>query len=213
MPRRPAAERHLDSAPASSASPTGSRSPVPSVDALVAMSHPLRRRLLDVLRVDGAASVGMLADRLDVAGGSVSHHIKRLHANGFVAPAPDLARDTRESWWRSIPVRLSWSRLDYAEGTSGREVAEVAERVNVEHHIQLIRSSLDQRPKLDPDWERAALVSDTLVRATPRQVAELSTELTRVVDAWRRRCAEEGGASSVDSAPALIALYALPVQP
>ncbi len=178
------------------------------------MSHPLRRRILDVLRADGPASVGLLADRLEVAVGSISHHLKTLHANGFVAPAPDHARDTRESWWRSVPVRLSWSRLDFVEGTSARELAEVAERVNVERHIELIRASLDQRADRDPEWERAGMISDTMVAATPRQLEELSTELIAVVDAWRRRCAaDSGGPPSEPSSPALIALYALPVRP
>lgn len=52
------------------------------------------------------------------------------------------------------------------------------------------------------------------MRATPQQLADLSAELVAVVDVWRRRCADEAEASSPkDSAPALIALYAVPVQP
>ena len=114
MPRKRAAERHTDSAPPGNLpdQPAGAA----LIDALLALHHPMRRRIFEILTNDGPATVGQLAARLDIAVGSVSHHLKPMHRTGFVEPAPELARDTRESWWRGNTRRLSWNAEDYADG-------------------------------------------------------------------------------------------------
>ncbi|MBA3524404.1 MAG: helix-turn-helix transcriptional regulator, partial [Geodermatophilaceae bacterium] len=60
---------------------------------LAALAHPTRRRLMDVLKVHEAATVGMLAEQLDVAVGSASHHLGVLAQAELVAEAPERARD------------------------------------------------------------------------------------------------------------------------
>ena len=46
--------------------------------ALTAMAHPVRRRLLSLLKVDGPATASVLADRTGQAVGNVSHHLRAL---------------------------------------------------------------------------------------------------------------------------------------
>src|SRR5690242_18024895 len=120
MTRRTAAERHRDSAPATT---PGDPSHV-LAELLVAFHHPIRRWLTELLAVEGPANVGQLAARTGLAVGSVSHHLKVLHRQDLVAPAPELARDTRESWWRLNPRPMTWSVEDFLEGSLGRRVAE-----------------------------------------------------------------------------------------
>ena len=160
MPRRPASQRHLDSAPRDVVAPPADLDPAadvdkvviePTVDALIAVAHPVRRRMFEVLVTEGPASVGALATRLEIAVGSVSHHVKALHRNGFVVPAPECARDTRESWWRAVPARMSYSRHDYAPGTVARQVVELAARANIEHHQQLVRDAMQDVGQLGPE--------------------------------------------------------------
>ena len=75
MPRKTALDRHRDSAPTTT---PGSESGSELVDVLIAFHHPTRRWLLEVLGVEGPATVGMLADRPGLAVGSISHHLKAL---------------------------------------------------------------------------------------------------------------------------------------
>ena len=82
----------------------------------MAFHHPIRRWLTELLGVEGPANVGQLAARTGLAVGSVSHHLKVLHRQDLIEPAPDLARDTRESWWRLKPRPMSWSVEDFDEG-------------------------------------------------------------------------------------------------
>ena len=92
------------------------------MEQLIAYHHPTRQRILEDLALHGASSVGQLAERLSLAPGSVSHHLKPLHRAGFVEPAPELARDSRASWWRAAPQRMSYDATDYPAGSRAREV-------------------------------------------------------------------------------------------
>ena len=69
-----------------------------------ALAHPLRLRILGLLRVEGPKSVGMLVEATGAASGSVSYHLATLAKHGFVVPPPELERDGRERWWRSSTI-------------------------------------------------------------------------------------------------------------
>lgn len=187
MPRRTAAERHADSDPGALTWPPTETA---LVDALVALHHPARRRLYELLSVEGPASVGRLAARTGLAPGSVSHHLKPLHRSGFVEPAPGLARDTRESWWRALHRRLSWDPDDYAPGTAAREIADVAEQANLAHQEQASLAWLRSRNELPEQWRRA-LVSDNYVRATPEQMRDLGGRIEALVQEWTQDCRDD----------------------
>ena len=91
-------------------------------DDLATLHHPVRRRMLEFLNLTGPSTVGAIAAGLGQQVGSVSHHMKTLERAGFVEPAPELARDRRESVWRGIPRRLSWS-LDRLRRVAERPAA------------------------------------------------------------------------------------------
>ncbi|HWC21637.1 MAG TPA: helix-turn-helix domain-containing protein [Flexivirga sp.] len=183
MPRRIAAERHTDSAPPDGLPelPEGAA----LIDALLALHHPVRRRIFEILTNDGSATVGQLAARLGIAVGSVSHHLKPMHKVGFIEPAPELARDTRESWWRGNKRRLSWSADDYADGSFARQVADAAERANLEYLNAATVQWMRTRDELPRQW-REGLAHDNFVAATPAQMDDLKNRIVALTDEWTR---------------------------
>jgi len=185
MPRRTAAKRHLDSAPPT---PTGEESGSELVEVLTAFYHPTRRWLFELLSAEGAASVGVLAARTDLAPGSVSHHLKKLHRHGFVEPAPDLARDTRESWWRVVPRWFSWSADDFLEGTAGRRIVDAAEMENFRHEVRAVQLWLVTRSRVAEAWRRSAGSTATYVPATVEQLADLGDRLSALLAEWSAEC-------------------------
>ena len=189
MTRRTAAERHLDSAPR----PAGTeRSPSDELaDLLVAFHHPIRRWLTELLGVDGPANVGQLAARTGLAVGSVSHHLKVLHQQDLVEPAPELARDTRESWWRLRSQTMTWSVEDFDEGSLGRRVAQTAEVENLRFQVRAMHDWLRQAPGETPAWRTAANSVDTYVSATEAQVRALAEQLSALVSEWSARCVRD----------------------
>src|SRR3954452_8097984 len=97
-----------------------------TVEQVAASGHPVRRRLIEVLGVEGPATASQLAERTEQLVGNVSHHLKMLAKAGLIEEAVDLAKDRRERWWRSVPMSLSWSVSDMADA-SDELVAEAAE--------------------------------------------------------------------------------------
>lgn len=183
MTRRTAADRHRDTAP-----PTAGPA---LVDQLVAFHHPTRQRILECLALQGPATVGRLAERLGLAPGSVSHHLKPLHRAGLVEPAPELGRDTRESWWREASVTLSYDAADFPPGSRVREVVTAAERANDDRHVRAIRDWRAHRDSLPADWQRAGGSQDATVAATAAQAADLHERIGAVIRDWARECRED----------------------
>jgi DNA-binding transcriptional ArsR family regulator len=106
---------------------------------LSAMSHPVRRRLLQVLTEHGPSTASQLAARTGQAVANVSHHVRVLASCRLVEEAPELARDRRERWWR------------LASDAGGRFSA------------------------------------NTWLRLTAAEVAELSAQITDLLDRWSTR--------------------------
>ena len=161
------------------------------VDVLIALHHPTRRWLLELLWVDGPATVGRLAARTGLAVGSVSHHLKPLHRQGFIEPAPDLARDTRESWWRVTPRNLTWSIDDFEPDSLDRRVAYQAEVENFRHQVRATQQWLKEMPDAPVEWRGAAGATDSLVNATVEQLADLHRRLGEALSEWSRECRDD----------------------
>ena len=188
MTRRTASHRHEDSAPER---PPGAESGGDLLDVLMAFHHPTRRWLTELLEIEGPASVGRLAGRTGLAVGSVSHHLKALHRHRFIEPAPDLAHDTRESWWRAVRRPLSWSADDFAVGTAARRVASAAEAENFRHQVRSVTQWLSHSDEVDAAWRRAASSTDTVVVATREQLDDLAERLRAATEAWTQECLED----------------------
>jgi DNA-binding transcriptional ArsR family regulator len=209
--RRTADQRHLDSAPKG---PPGEESADDLLDVLMAFHHPTRRWLAELLELEGPASVGRLAARTGLAVGSVSHHLKALHRHGFIEPAPDLAHDTRESWWRFVRRPLSWSADEFEAGSAARRVAEAAEAENFRHQVRAVAHWLAHMHEVGADWRRAASSTDTIVPATRGQLEQLTERLRQVTEEWSSECvADRAGRPDAERLPVRVVLRAFPSGP
>lgn len=160
---------------------------------LSAMSHPLRRRLLDLLKLDGPATVGMLAERTGEAPGNVSHHMRVLAEAELVAEAPELARDRRERWWRRTADRLQWSSRDFAADAAGDAIAQAAEALNLEQQVAIVRTWATTSEAEHARWPNGPFSTDTWLRATDDELAQLAAEVTAVLVRWAERPIPDDG--------------------
>ncbi|WP_327674874.1 ArsR/SmtB family transcription factor [Kitasatospora sp. NBC_00458] len=161
---------------------------------LAALTHPVRRRLLDVLAVDGPATVGLLAERTGQAVGSISHHLKVLAGADLVEEAPELARDRRERWWRPGSGTPRWSRADFESDPVDAAVADAAGSLQLERQAALVRGWLTARPDYPAEWrEGCAVATDTWLRLTPEEARELAADLVGVLEKWAARPVPEDG--------------------
>ncbi|MEV4455119.1 helix-turn-helix domain-containing protein [Microbispora sp. NPDC049633] len=137
------------------------------------MSHPLRRRLLDILRVDGPSTASVLAGKTGQAVGNISHHLKVLAASELVAEVPELARDRRERWWRRSPDVLSRSASDFPDDP----VAAAAESLVLERQTTLVRQWFAERDGYPEPWRRAAFTTDHWAMLSAAELAELEDKI------------------------------------
>ena len=73
---------------------------------LRALAHPLRVRLLGLLRTYGPSTATALGTRVGQSSGVTSYHLRQLEASGFVVE--ELERgNRRERWWKAAH-RTTW---------------------------------------------------------------------------------------------------------
>lgn len=167
-----------------------SATPVTDYRVLAALANPLRRRVLDLLRVHGPQTASLLAGRTGAAVGSLSHHLKVLAGHGLVVEAPELAKDGRERWWRAGAGALQWDSRDFAGDPAGEAAAQASAWLALERQVGYVRADLEREP--DPAW--AGFNTDAFLRLSPDELAELSREVVAVVDRWREREVPDDGA-------------------
>jgi DNA-binding transcriptional ArsR family regulator len=155
--------------------------------ALAAMTHPVRRRLLDLLKLDGPATASVLAGRTGEAVGNVSHHLRVLADAGLIAEAPELARDRRERWWRRTAPRLSWSSLDFAGDAAGEAIAAAADSLNLDVQVGHVRRWNERPESEQAQWPYGPFSTDTWLRATDEELARVAAELSAVLTRWADR--------------------------
>jgi DNA-binding transcriptional ArsR family regulator len=167
---------------------------------LAALAHPLRRRLLDVLRVDGPSTASMLAERTGQAVGNISHHVRVLASHGLVEEAPELAKDRRERWWRAVSMSLRWSTTDFDEEPAAEAAAQAASFLGLDRQVGLVRSWLETETGDTAEWRDASFNSDAWLHLSAGELAAMSREINDLVQQWRDRT--EGTAAATDPAGA-----------
>jgi DNA-binding transcriptional ArsR family regulator len=160
-----------------------------------ALAHPLRLRLLGLLRADGPATATALGERLAVSPALASYHLRQLAEHGFIEEAPDLARDGKERWWRASHQRTSWSTVEFldtpervaAEQAFGREIV----RAQASNAMGWVTGT----HTWPAEWVDAADMSDWILELTPDELHELRDELHEVIA--RRRAPRHEGSERV----------------
>jgi DNA-binding transcriptional ArsR family regulator len=154
-------------------------------EALRALAHPLRGRLLAALRIDGPATASMLARRYGESSGSTSYHLRALARYGFVEDDPDHAGG-RERWWRAAHEYTTWSPTSFLESAPEEgEAARQFMRRLASDYARWQGRWIDELESWDPDWQEAATMSDLAMRLTPAQLASLVEEVTEVLFRYR----------------------------
>ncbi|MEC3981526.1 ArsR/SmtB family transcription factor [Amycolatopsis sp. H20-H5] len=173
---------------------------------LAAMSHPVRRRLMDVLSVYGPATASALAERTGQAVGNISHHLKVLAASELVEEAPELARDKRERWWRRPKQGLAWSSTDFEDDP----VAEAAESLSLERANRLARAWFANRLSYPEEWHDVGFDADIWLRLSVSEIDELKDKILDLITPLAHRKVPDDGQ---EREPVFFSARAVPGKP
>ncbi|MGI8880874.1 MAG: helix-turn-helix domain-containing protein [Jatrophihabitans sp.] len=166
-----------------------------NTDALKALTHPLRLRLLGRLRQGGPSTATKLGEAVGESSGATSYHLRQLARYGLVSEQPSAGR---ERWWRAVH-ELSNYELPAKPTEEDRIVGSAYLRVIADVYIDRIREITDRLAWLPKRWQSATQLSDRTLRLTARQAQDLGEEIGAVLDRWSQltREPESKGAEDV----------------
>jgi DNA-binding transcriptional ArsR family regulator len=170
---------------------------------LRALAHPVRVKLLFLLRTGGPSTATLLAARLGLTSGATSYHLRQLGEVGIVVE--DTGRgNARERWWRAghdstelndpdLIAREPGAAFDYL-----RSVAAM--------NTMIIQESVGLFPALTHPWQEAFSLNDWKLRLTPAEATRLGAELAEVVARYR----VDMGDGPPGAAPVTLMVHVLP---
>lgn len=179
------------------------------IEAITAVHHPVRRRIVDFLGLYGSSQVTTLSRALEQQVGSISHHLRMLERAGIIERADDPTGDRRTSWWQPSRKTFHWSVDDFADSPAEAMLARSAERANINTQIGRL-SAWHRSGTPSPQWKRAAFSTDTLTWASSEELAALSQTLNAVIDSWRRAIDTDDGA---ERRPVFVFAHGFPTAP
>jgi DNA-binding transcriptional ArsR family regulator len=157
---------------------------VHDVDTLKALTHPIRSRILGLLRYEGPATASELGRKIDESSGSTSYHLRQLARYGFVEEDPEQP-NRRDRRWRSVHRSTVWNREEFAEDPEGRQISDEWSRRQVLRQVETVQRWFAQEQDLDPALRAAGGTTDDVLRLTPSQVDALQDELSAVLTRYR----------------------------
>lgn len=147
------------------------------------LSHPLRVRLLGLLREDGPSTATKLAERVGQSSAATSYHLRQLETYGFIVEDPDRNGPGRERWWKSVH---QGSRLGPGEIRRAPVEAEGFLRGLAIEHFQRLEAFLAEMPARPEEWDAASGLSDSIYRLTLDEAKALRADLIEVIERYRR---------------------------
>ncbi|MBC2863499.1 ArsR/SmtB family transcription factor [Streptomyces mexicanus] len=172
--------------------------PVRALDArsLRGLAHPLRMRLLTVLRHAGPATASQLAAKLGESSGATSYHLRQLAAHGFVEDVPERGKG-RERWWRAAHLGVTFDGGLLKDPDPGvRGAADLFLHEIANQHTQELATWLGTRADWTEAWQDASDMSDWTLRLTPDLVRDLIEKVHALVESYRPLASEEGAADA-----------------
>ncbi|WP_460660200.1 helix-turn-helix domain-containing protein [Kribbella swartbergensis] len=147
-----------------------------------ALAHPMRNRMLGLLRIYGPQTATTLAGRLGVNTGATSYHLRQLAEAGLVVE-DDSRGNARDRWWKSAH-----------QGTAF-DVAELLEQepeltMGYLHGIgqtyaENMFGFIDAMQTLPPAWREASMLSDFIFHLRPEELAAMMAEILAVLEKYK----------------------------
>ena len=152
---------------------------------LRALAHPLRVRMLDLLREDGPATASGLGQRLGESSGTTSWHLRQLAEHGFVEE--DTGRgNRRERWWRSIHEGHQLRSADFLGNPELAGPLNTYLQSMVEQRYAAESQFVAELLQWQEVWRDKVTFDDSPLSLTPDETAALSAEVQAVIERYRR---------------------------
>ena len=154
--------------------------------ALRALAHPVRLRLVALLRREGALTASEAGRRLGESSGTTSYHLRQLERFGLVEEAGD--GHGRQRPWRATALYTSWPSV--SENEELAEASLVLDRFVVGRYAERLGEWIERRREEPREWVEAAAFGDSLLYLDVHELAKLRDDLHALAEPYLARIAD-----------------------
>jgi predicted ArsR family transcriptional regulator len=189
---------------------TDERPPIELTDprALRAYAHPVRGKLVGLLRRRGPLTATEAAHLLGESSGTTSFHLRQLAKYGLVEEAP--GGKGRQKPWQATALL---THIPPVQATP--EAAEAAKQLRIsmaQRYYEWIVDWLQRTDDETDEWRSAAMFGDRIIYATAAELEDLKQAIDDLIEPYGRRMAEP--ATRPDGAREISYLgFAYPMEP
>ncbi len=151
--------------------------------ALRALAHPIRLRLVGILRIRGQLTATQASELLGESSASCSFHLRQLAKYGLVEEAGGGQR--RERPWRATAMFTDWP--DASEDPETATAADLLTGVIAEQWLEHLLRWIERRSAEPAQWQEAAVFTDSALYVTAAELAELGNDIRQLFDGYLDR--------------------------
>jgi predicted ArsR family transcriptional regulator len=147
-----------------------------------ALAHPMRNRILGLLRVYGPQTATTLAGRLGVNTGATSYHLRQLADAGLVVE-DDSRGNARDRWWKSAHQGTEFNAAELLDQEP--ELALGFLHGVGQTYAENIFGFIDAMQTMPEDWRDASMLSDYFFHLRPDQLEAMMREVMAVLEKYQ----------------------------
>lgn len=161
-----------------------------SAGQLRTLAHPLRMRLLALLRLEGPATATHLARRLDSDSGKTSYHLRQLADAGLVVEDEERG-NRRDRWWQAAHDSTRWNPADHLDDPDTVAATEWLAGHVSRLHAQWTDAFVQSQERWSAAWIEASTLSDYVLTLSPSRLRGLVEEVNAVIERYRDEVADD----------------------
>jgi hypothetical protein len=154
--------------------------------ALRAHAHPVRMKLVGLLRREGPHTATQAAARIGESVPTCSFHLRQLAKYGLVERVP--GADARERPWRATAHFTSWE--SDTDNPEHQAAVDHLERVVFSRYAERVQEFLQRRQLESRAWRRVTGPSDYFLYVTPDELRRLQRQMEELLEQYRPRIAD-----------------------
>jgi len=178
--------------------------------AITVLAHPLRSRLLTLLRIHGPATATDLARQLETNTGATSYHLRKLASVGLVEETED--GRGRERPWRAATDFHGWTEHEIANDADAKAASDWLRRYYLRSFVERYEAWLDVEPSWPMAWRDVAGASDFALRLTPSRLAELNADIQALYQRYHELAEGEPAGETDDAQVVQVQIHAFPFE-
>jgi predicted transcriptional regulator len=155
--------------------PEENRASLTDPEAIAALTHPLRLKLLNHLMTNGPATASAAARAVGDTPSNSSYHLRILARYGWVAA--DEPADARERPWRALVTGFG---VDLA-GRPDDPAVRALVALTVQQEQQEVRDALERYAGLSEEWREASSHNSYTLRMTSEEAVELAQRVDALI--------------------------------